>query len=298
MDRGRVQPVGHCDAGGRGLDIHISLGYLNITAFAIRASEEPEDAPKGGETMMICGLGLCWTAALVGASGCQERDSGMTNQIAAKQIEAAIKQGDAAALRRLLEEDPARASTPLAGGLTPLLLALYHQRKDLVPLVREHCGDLGWFEAAAVGDAQRLKQQLAEGAVQINAHAADGFTALHLAAYFAQPEAVQVLIAAGATPDAVANNASRVRPIHSAAAGRNAEVARLLLEAGADANAVQHGGWTALQASAKCGDLDVVRVLLAHGADARQATENGQTALDFAADHPKVLALLRSNPSD
>ena len=248
--------------------------------------------------MTIRRIGLGWIAALVAAGGCQGREPRMTNQIAGEQIEDAIKQGDAAALRRLLEADPARASTPLAGGLTPLLLALYHQRKDLVHLVREHCGDLGWFEAAAVGSAQRLKQRLAEDAEQINAHAADGWTALHLAAYFAQPNAVQVLIDAGANPDAVARSAARIRPIHSAAAGRNAEVARLLLQAGADVNAVHQGGWTALQASSKFGDLDVVRVLLAHGADARQATENGQTALDFAADHPKVLALLRSNPSD
>ena len=247
--------------------------------------------------MTIRSVALYWMAVLFMAGGCRAREQ-MTDDMAGTQIQDAIEQGDAEALRHLLEEDPARASRPVSGGLTPLLLTLYHRQWDLVALVREHHRDLDLFEAAAVGDAQRLKQLLAEDAAQVDAHAPDGFGALHLAAYFAHPKAVEVLLDAGAGPDAVAQNPSRVHPIHSAAAGRDAVVIRLLLEAGADANAVQHGGWTALQASAKRGDLEVVRVLLKHGADPRQATENGQTAFDFAADHAEVLALLQPNPSD
>ena len=55
-----------------------------------------------------------------------------------------------------------------------------------------------------------------------------------------------MLLAAGAPPDADAVNTFKVRPIHSAAAVRDRTSVRLLLEAGADPNVRQQGGYTPL----------------------------------------------------
>ena len=58
-----------------------------------------------------------------------------------------------------------------------------------------------------------------------------------------------------------------VQPLHAATAARNAEVVTLLLEAGADPDARQHGGWTPLAAARHAGQDAIADILLAHGAD-------------------------------
>src|SRR6202023_4185501 len=75
---------------------------------------------------------------------------------------------------------------------------------------------------------------------------ADGFTALHFAAYLGGADAVRVLIDAGADVHAVARNDMRVQPLHSAAALGGVGACELLLNAGADPNAAQQGGFVPL----------------------------------------------------
>ena len=177
-------------------------------------------------------------------------------------LKQAIEAGDANTLRELVTADPAIAARPFESGITPILLALYHQKPELARVLREHAGPLDWFTAAAYGDEARIAALLHEDANQTGAVAHDGNTALHLAAYFGHTAIVGALMRNGADPKAVAQNPSRVRPIHSAVAGSHVEVAQLLLEAGAEPNAAQHGGWTPIQAAAKRGDLAMVELLL------------------------------------
>ncbi len=57
---------------------------------------------------------------------------------------------------------------------------------------------------------------------------------------------------------------------------------RALLEHGADVNARQEGGWTALHAASQNGDVEMARLLIAAGADVKARAENQQNALDLA----------------
>ena len=72
------------------------------------------------------------------------------------------------------------------------------------------------------------------------------------------------------------------------------EVVQLLLEAGADKNAVSANGATAMMSAAQHGHLEVVRVLLGAGAEKNAATANRVTALMVAAldGHLEVVQLL------
>ena len=146
------------------------------------------------------------------------------------------------------------------------------------------------FEAAAVGDTARLGELLADPA----AVADDGFTPLHLAAFFRHPDAVRLLLDRGAPVDAVAGNPTKVRPLHSAAAGGDFDCVRLLVDAGADVNAAQQSGFVPLHAAAQNGDEAALEALLAAGADPSVATEDGRTAADLAreAGHDAVVARL------
>jgi ankyrin repeat protein len=58
----------------------------------------------------------------------------------------------------------------------------------------------------------------------------------------------------------------------------------LLIEAGADVNAVQQAGFTPLHAAAMTGQLELAKLLLDRGADRGAKTDDGRTALAMARD--------------
>jgi ankyrin repeat protein len=189
----------------------------------------------------------------------------------------------------LLRDDPKIVRTRHRG-VSLLMAALYARRRDLADIVLGAGPELDIFEAAALGEREIIVELLGEGGAAVQ-RSADGYTPLHLAAYFAHGAIVDRLIRRGADVDAVADNTTRVRPLHSAVAGKSREAVRSLLLAGADPNAQQHGGWTALHASAQQGDTKTSRMLVEAGADPEVKNDEGKTPLDIAreAGHASVL---------
>ena len=110
----------------------------------------------------------------------------------------------------------------------------------------------------------------------------DGFTALHFAAFFGTSGAAAVLLDAGADASAVAANEMRVQPLHSAAASRSTETARLLLAAGASPDAQQTGGYTPLHEAALHADVELIDLLFEYGASVVIRNDQGQSAADLA----------------
>ncbi len=204
-----------------------------------------------------------------------------------------LKAGDADGLRRLLDEAPGAAEAKDAGGVSLLMHALYRGRRDLAEAIAGKKYELDIFEASSLGRLERLQCCLSDDAA-ISAYSKDGFTALHFACYFGQPEAARLLIEKGAKVDAVANNATQVMPLHSAASSRNLAAARLLVEHGAPVNARQQGGWVPIHAAGQNGDREMVDLLLAHGADVDITNNDGKTPAMVARDkaHTQIAALL------
>jgi len=204
-----------------------------------------------------------------------------------------LKQGAVDELLRLLATDPETSDARDASGVSLLMHSLYRGRRDVTSAIAAKKANLDIFEAASLGLLDRL-EEWARDAAQLNALSKDGFTALHFACFFGQPEAARLLIEKGALVDAVAANPMKVMPLHSAASARNLEAARVLLKHGAAVNARQEGGWAPLHAAAQNGDRAMVELLLQFKADPRQANDDGKTPAAVAREkgYAEIAALL------
>jgi ankyrin repeat protein len=204
-----------------------------------------------------------------------------------------LQSGDMDGLRRLLSENPATAESRDANGVSLLMHALYRGQRDLAGAIAGQKQELDIFEAASLGRLERLRDCLRDAAA-INAYSKDGFTALHFASYFGQPDSARLLLEQGAKADAVASNPTQVMPLHSAASARNLDAARLLLEHGAPVNARQQLGWVPIHAAAQNGDRAMVELLLKQGADPTITNDDGKSPAKVARDkgHPEIADLL------
>lgn len=177
--------------------------------------------------------------------------------------------------------------------VSPVLEALYRGHRDEAGrLAADRSLDV--FEASALGRDDRVAELLADPSLA-QAWSPDGFTALHLAAFLGNARTVRLLLDAGADPCAVARNGMAVTPLHSAASSRKLDVTALLIAHGADLDAQQQGGFTALHAAAAHADDPMVRQLIDRGANPDLVNDQGRTAADLAEErgHPELAARIR-----
>jgi ankyrin repeat protein len=157
-----------------------------------------------------------------------------------------IKEGDLGRVKAILDEAPFLASARLPDGESPVMAAVYRGHREVVAALLEAGAEVDVFAAAATGRTEDLRRALKEAAA-VNAYAYDGWTPLHLAAFFGRTDAARVLLEAGADVHAVSRNSLTNTPLHAAAAGKHSEVALLLLAHGAKSNTEDAGGYTPLE---------------------------------------------------
>jgi uncharacterized protein len=186
------------------------------------------------------------------------------------------------------------------------------------PSAAERAAYQGLFLAAARGDAAEIARLAAAGSA-VDARDSYARTPLHVAAYFAQQEAMRALVTAGADPNAlerdrydivtIAAVADDVRSLDTALAigaratnvtsrydgtaliaaahlGHDA-VVRTLIRAGAPLDHVNNLGWTAVIESIVLGDggprhVATLKALVEAGANVNLADRNGTTPLALA----------------
>jgi uncharacterized protein len=221
-----------------------------------------------------------------------------------------IQRGQAPEAAEAVEADPSLVSFRDAQGISALMWAIYSGqttiRNFLLVQISNQGIPLDLFEAAAIGDTAEIEAalepdpgqfvQLAPNS-QIQSYSPDGWTALHLAAAFGTPEAVKLLLDRGAKVDAVSKNPQSNQPLHAAVAlSRNSETIKLLLEAGADPNARQTAGYTAIFSAAAANRRDLAELLIAHGADPKLENDLSQSPATLARErgHEELAAWLES----
>ena len=180
----------------------------------------------------------------------------------------------------------------------------HNELPALQSLVREHGVDTKGAQgqtplmlAAAFGSADAVRALIASGA-DVRAASPAGVTALHWAV--TDIAKTRMLLDSGADVNAV-SQLGRTPLIIAAAAHDSGDVVRLLLSKGANVNASDTTGITALIAAASADNFDVATMLLAHGADVHAKARAGEpsTALMNAAVNGNarlVAALLARKP--
>jgi len=207
----------------------------------------------------------------------------------------AIKAGDVSQVTALLDADPSLANAK-ENGQPAIFTAKYQRRQEIAELLASRGATMDVFTAALMGRAETLEELLSGNRSLASLISRDGWTALHLAAFFDAEPCARVLLNKGAKPNARSTNALANTPLHAAAAGRSTAIVKLLLDHGADAGATQHSGWTALHAAAQNGDVPMAELLVNAGADVNVRADNQQRPLDLALTkgHQEMVEYLES----
>lgn len=194
----------------------------------------------------------------------------------------AIKKGDAATVKSLIAAD-ASALGSNEDPASPVLTAMYHGQTEIADYLAART-QLNIFEAAAAGNTDRLDQILASHPDSTR-ETTDGWTPLHLAAFFGRTDAARRLVDAGADLKAISENTTANTPLHAALAGRgDEELISRLLAAGADADLATAEGYTPLHIAASRGNQRFCDMLIEHGATPSARMKAGKTAADIAAE--------------
>jgi ankyrin repeat protein len=207
---------------------------------------------------------------------------------------AAIKQGNLGEVRRLLSSNPGLIHEK-ENGLSPVIIAVYSEKQDVVDFLCEKAGTLNIFEAAATGKVNQIARHLARDPLLINEYSPDGYQPLGLACYFGHYETAEYLIKAGAVVNSLSHNELGASPLLSACAAGHAKIVLLLIKHNANPNTRENHGYTPLHAAAQNGDVQIIRTLLFNGADMSVCSNDGETPVDMAvqAGHTEAAALFK-----
>ncbi|TLZ56557.1 MAG: hypothetical protein E6K12_08890 [Methanobacteriota archaeon] len=210
---------------------------------------------------------------------------------------AAVQKDDVATARTILDRNPLilRMRTPNG---TLVLTAVYHGATNALGLLLAQTPEdaLGLHEAAAIGNARRLKTILGQSRSRVDAANPEGFTPLGLAAFFGHLDAAKVLLEQGADVNVKAPSRFANTALDAAVAGVHPDLVKALLAARGDPNVRSEANYTPLHKAAAHGNLAIVQMLLDAGADPKATRDDGSTPLDDArkGGHEAIVKLLQA----
>ena len=225
----------------------------------------------------------------------------------------AVKLSDLKELRGVIAKNEHAVNTLDASGMPPLFTAALYRNQPAIDLLINHKANVDIFACCYLPDIQTGRKLLIDAPSLAVDAAADGRTPLHFACQKGCFEMTQLLIDHGAdvnaedddgqTPLAAAAHGGPWKPVGdeqiislliksgadvtfwlAAEIGRVDLVERAIAD-GADVNAFDAHGFTALYHAAHNGHLDCVRLLIDNNADPGRAATDGQTPLSTAALH-------------
>ncbi|AIM36456.1 ankyrin [Sphingobacterium sp. ML3W] len=198
-------------------------------------------------------------------------------------LEQYIESGNSRDLDLLLTSNPALILEETSHGISPLLLACYFHKPQIIRVLLKHNQGLNIHEAVAAGLNNYIEAMIKQIPTVVNEISTHGYSALALATHFNKEDTVRLLLKNKANPDVPTQNEENLFPLHIALLNKNNNISKLLIEAGANVNNTQNNGVTALHLAAQMGNIELIVLLLEHGSHIELKTKNNKTASDLAA---------------
>lgn len=199
-------------------------------------------------------------------------------------LEEYIETGNHHDLELVLNKEPSLAGQPTSHDISPLLLACYYNKQQIVQVLLKYITTITIHEACAVGLIDHVQMMIEHKRDVIDEISSHGFTPLGIAAHFGKEDIVHLLLRNHANPNISSKNGYNVFPLHAALANNNSAIGKMLIEAGAEVNSVQQGRISPLHLAAQYGNIDLIILLLENGANVNATTELGATPSDMAAE--------------
>lgn len=202
-------------------------------------------------------------------------------------LKAAIAQDDAGEVTRLLQVDPTLIKLTDENGRSIIHLAAKDEKTPILLAISAACPDANFNLPDAKGDAPI---HLALGPRRVDRETDD--PAAVTAAMKSQDDALAALLAAGANVDA--RNAKGATALHLTSTNYNTDVLERLFDAGADVTITDDRGWTPLQTSMGATSTIIEQTYFDKGKAARTALcadDNQKTTIDLLCE-----ATLCENP--
>ena len=211
-------------------------------------------------------------------------------------LEEYIEAGDSLAIDDLLNGNPALCNQKTSHDISPLLLACYYNKPQIVSVLLKHINKPSIPEAAAANLMDQLQAMLDDTPDQLDEVSDHGFTPLGMATHFGHEDIVRFLLEKGADPNAHSQNGYHVYPLHAAVGSGFDGIAKMLIEAGAEVNVLQASRTSPLHLAAQTANIDLIILLLENGAQVDVRNDMGKTASDLAAEkgHEEIASILKA----
>src|SRR5690348_2193581 len=112
-----------------------------------------------------------------------------------------VKRGDLASVKAALAADGALVDAANEEGQSAFLLAKYYRREEMANYLLSLGPKLDLFAACAAGRTSDVLERIDSNPASLGAHSNDGWTPLHLAAFFGHTELAKGLLNRGARVD-------------------------------------------------------------------------------------------------
>ncbi|WP_437917815.1 ankyrin repeat domain-containing protein [Sphingobacterium sp. LRF_L2] len=210
-------------------------------------------------------------------------------------LEEYIETGNHHDLEILLRANATLLREKTSHDISPLLLACYYHKDQVIKTILNHLNTITVHEACAIGLVPQVEMMIKQKPDVIDEISSHGFTPLGIATHFGQEGVVRILLSKRADPNISSQNGYQVYPLHTALTGNYNQISKMLVEAGAEVNIFQNARITPLHIAAQQGNIDMIIVLLENGADISLKTDFGATASDLALEkgHKEISEILK-----
>lgn len=198
-------------------------------------------------------------------------------------LEEYIETGNYQDLELLLSQDPQLANQKTSHDISPLLLACYYNKPQIIQVLLKFITTITVHEACAVGLKEHVQMMIDHDKQIVNEISNHGFTPLGIASHFDKEDIVRLLLTNHANPNIPSQNGYQVYPLHAALSINSSSISKMLIEAGAEVNVTQQGRIAPIHLAAQHGNIDLLVLLLEEGAELNATTATGDSVSDLAA---------------